>query len=75
MPVVNTEFSPFLQRVLDLKPDAVFVFLTAGSAAAIFMKQYTERALSKAGIRLIGPGDITDDDVLGRQILDFIETA
>ena len=65
MPVVNSDFAPYLQRVLDLKPEAVFVFLPAGSAAAIFMKQYAERALSKAGIRLIGPGDITDDDVLG----------
>lgn len=65
MPVVNSDFAPFLQRVLDVKPDAVFVFLPAGSAAAIFMKQYAERALGKAGIKLIGPGDITDDDVLG----------
>jgi branched-chain amino acid transport system substrate-binding protein len=64
MPVITQDFSPFLQRALDAKPDALFVFLPAGSQAAVFMKQFAERGLAKAGIRLIGPGDITDDDVL-----------
>ena len=65
MPVITQDFSPFLQRVLDAKPEALFVFLPAGSQAAVFMKQFAERGLAKAGIRLLGPGDITDDDVLG----------
>jgi branched-chain amino acid transport system substrate-binding protein len=64
MPVVNPDFAPFLQRVLDVKPQAVFVFLPAGSSAAVFMKQFAERGLNKAGIQLIGTGDIVDDDVL-----------
>ncbi|MFC5497955.1 ABC transporter substrate-binding protein [Caenimonas terrae] len=64
MPMVTQDFSPFLQRVMDAKPEAVFVFLPAGSQAAVFMKQFAERGMAKAGIRLIGPGDITDDDVL-----------
>ncbi len=65
MPMVTQDFSPFLQRVLDARPEAVFVFLPAGSQAAVFMRQFAERGLGKAGIRLIGPGDVTDDDVLG----------
>jgi branched-chain amino acid transport system substrate-binding protein len=28
------------------------------------MKQCAERGLTKAGIKLIGPGDVTDDDIL-----------
>ena len=28
------------------------------------MKQYSERGLDKSGIKLIGPGDMTDDDIL-----------
>ena len=64
MPMLTPDFSPFLQRVMDAKPEAVFVFLPAGSSAAVFMKQFAERGLAKAGIRLIGPGDIVDDDVL-----------
>jgi branched-chain amino acid transport system substrate-binding protein len=64
MPLITQDFSPFLQRVLDAKPEALFVFLPAGSQAAVFMKQFAERGLAKAGVRLLGPGDITDDDVL-----------
>ena len=61
---ITADFAPYLQRVMDAKPEAVFVFLPAGSSAAVFMKQFSERGLSKAGIRLLGTGDIVDDDVL-----------
>jgi branched-chain amino acid transport system substrate-binding protein len=63
VPLRNPDFAPFLQRVRDAKPDAVFVFVPSG-AGAIFMKQFTERGLDKSGIRLIGTGDVTDDDIL-----------
>ena len=59
----NPDFAPFLQKVRDLKPDAVFVFVPSGQGAQ-FMKQFAERGLDKAGIRLIGTGDVTDDDQL-----------
>lgn len=65
MPLANPDFAPFLQRVSDAKPQAVFVFVPAGTAAAMFMKQFAERGLDKAGIQVIGPGDVVDDDVLG----------
>lgn len=64
MPVVNPDYAPFLQRVLDARPQAVFVFVPAGNSAAVFMKQFAERGLKKAGIQLLGPGDVVDDDVL-----------
>ncbi|HMR31182.1 MAG TPA: ABC transporter substrate-binding protein [Geminicoccaceae bacterium] len=63
VPVANPDFAPFLQRVRDLKPSAVFVFVPAGIGSA-FMKQFKERGLAEAGIRLIGTGDVTDDDIL-----------
>ena len=63
VPLRNPDFAPFLQRVRDLSPDAVFVFVPAGANAAL-MKQFAERGLDKAGIKLIGTGDITDDDIL-----------
>ena len=47
----------------DLKPDALFVFLPSGQGAA-FMKQFGERGMDKAGIKLIATGDVTDDDQL-----------
>jgi len=63
VPVRNPDFSPFLQRVHDAKPDAVFVFVPSG-VGSVFMKQFAERGLAKSGIKLIGTGDVTDDDLL-----------
>ena len=62
-PLANPDFAPFLQRARDAKPDAIFVFVPAGQGA-VFVKQFLERGLDKAGIKIIGPGDVTDDDVL-----------
>jgi branched-chain amino acid transport system substrate-binding protein len=63
VPMRNPDFAPFLQKVRDLKPDAMFVFVPSGAGAAL-MKQFAERGMDKAGIKLIGTGDITDDDIL-----------
>ncbi len=63
VPMRNPDFAPFLQKVRDLKPDALYVFVPSGAGAAL-MKQFAERGMDKAGIRLIGTGDITDDDIL-----------
>jgi branched-chain amino acid transport system substrate-binding protein len=63
VPLRNPDFAPFLQKVRDLKPDALFVFVPAGSGAAV-MKQFLERGLDKAGIKLIATGDVTDDEQL-----------
>jgi branched-chain amino acid transport system substrate-binding protein len=62
-PLKNPDFAPYLQKVADSKPDAIFVFVPSGMGAQ-FMKQYRERGLDKSGIKLIGPGDVTDDDLL-----------
>jgi branched-chain amino acid transport system substrate-binding protein len=65
VPLANPDFAPFLQRVKDAKPEGLFVFVPAG-VGAIFMKQFVERGLDTSGIRLIGTGDMTDDDILNR---------
>jgi branched-chain amino acid transport system substrate-binding protein len=63
VPLVNPDFAPFLQRMKDSKPDALYVFVPGGQGGN-FMKQFAERGLDKAGIRIIGPGDVMDDDLL-----------
>jgi branched-chain amino acid transport system substrate-binding protein len=63
VPMRSPDFAPFLQKVRDLKPDALFVFVPSGAGAAV-MKQFLERGMDKAGIKLIGTGDVTDDDQL-----------
>ena len=70
-PLANPDFAPFLQRAADTKPDAIFIFVPSGQGAQ-FVKQFIERGLDKAGVKIIGPGDVTDDDLLngmGDQVL------
>jgi branched-chain amino acid transport system substrate-binding protein len=62
-PLASPDFAPFLQRAADQKPDAIFVFVPSGQGGA-FVKQFIERGLDKAGIKIIGPGDVVDDDLL-----------
>jgi len=63
VPLRSPDFAPFLQKVRDAKPDALFTFVPAGVGSAL-MKQFAERGLDKAGIRLIAEGSVTDDDIL-----------
>jgi branched-chain amino acid transport system substrate-binding protein len=77
VPLKNPEFSPFVQKVKDAKPEAVFVFVPAGELAVGFMKAYRERELAKAGIKLLSTGDVTEDGVieaLGDNALGVIST-
>ena len=62
-PLRNADYAPFLQRVKDAKPDALFVFVPSGEGSAV-MKQFADRGLKEAGIRMIGTGDVVDDDLL-----------
>jgi len=63
VPVRNPDFAPFLQKVRDAKPDALFAFVPSGVGTAL-MKQFAERGLDKSGIKLIAEGSVTDDDIL-----------
>ena len=63
-PVKNPDFAPFLQKIKDTKPEAVFIFLPPGGETIAFMKGFTERGLAQAGIRLISTGDLPDEDIL-----------
>jgi len=74
IPLANPDFAPFLQRVRDLNPDTAFIYFP-GTQAGIFAKQFAERGLAGSGIKIIGPGDLTDDDELntmGDQMLGIV---
>jgi branched-chain amino acid transport system substrate-binding protein len=64
IPVANPDFVPYMQRAKDAKPDVLFSFIPAGKQATQIMKAYGELGLDKAGIKFIGPGDITTDEEL-----------
>ena len=63
-PVSNPDYGPFLQKIKDVKPDAVFLFLPPGAGTIAFMKGFSERGLAQAGIKLISTGDLSDEEIL-----------
>ena len=77
IPLANPDFAPFLQRVRDINPDTAFIYFP-GTQAPIFAKQFAERGLASSGIKIIGPGDLTDDDdlnMMGDQMLGMITSG
>jgi branched-chain amino acid transport system substrate-binding protein len=78
VPVKNPDFGPFVQRIKDARPDAVFLFIPPGEATINFMKSWVERGLDKQGVKLLGTGDLTDDSLLeaiGKPALGTITTG
>ena len=63
VPVQNPDFAPYLQRARDANPEAIFVFIP-GNQAGTFARQSAERGMGASGVKLIGTGDMTDDDLL-----------
>ncbi len=63
-PIVTLDFSPYLQRVKDAKPDVLFVFVNGGDVAPSFVKEFREKGLPEAGVRLIGTGDVVDEAII-----------
>jgi len=64
IPLKDPDFVPYIQRVKDAKPDALFAFNPAGRQSTAMMKAYGDLGLDKAGIKYIGPGAITTDEEL-----------
>jgi len=64
IPLANPDFVPYMQRIKDAKPDALFAFNPAGKQATAMMKAYSDLGLAKDGIKFIGTGDLTTDEEL-----------
>ena len=64
VPLANPEFAPFLQRLVDLKPDAVFVFVPSGGVGVSLMNQLKERGVAQSGMKIYAEGSMLDDDSL-----------
>jgi branched-chain amino acid transport system substrate-binding protein len=63
-PAAVPDFTPFFQRAKDKKPDVFFVFVPAGDHSSAIVRTYGALGMREAGIKLIGPGDITQDNKL-----------
>ncbi|HEX7380932.1 MAG TPA: ABC transporter substrate-binding protein [Nevskiaceae bacterium] len=64
VPVNTVDYAPYLQRVLNAKPDAMAAFVQAGHSGLALFKGIRDVGLQQAGIKLIGAGDLTDESVL-----------
>ena len=71
-PQQETNFSAYMERVLEAKPDALYMFQPAGSPSVAFVRAYVERGLKAAGIKLLGGGETQElflpnftDDIIG----------
>jgi branched-chain amino acid transport system substrate-binding protein len=58
------DFTPFFQRAKDKKPDVFYVFVPSGDHAVAVTKTYEALGMRQAGIKLVGPGDLTPDHKL-----------
>lgn len=63
-PMNNPDFSAYVQRIKDAKPQAVFFFFPSGVMPPAFLKVWKERGMEQAGIRLFATGEATDDSFL-----------
>jgi len=63
-PMNNPDFSAYVQRIKDAKPQSVFFFFPSGVMPPAFLKVWKERGMEEAGIKLFGPGEATDDSYL-----------
>ncbi|MEY4546656.1 MAG: hypothetical protein RL685_2851 [Pseudomonadota bacterium] len=64
VPVQNPDFAPYIQRIKDARPEAVFIFVPAGAQGTAFLKAFQERGLDKLGIQVLATGDVTEDQEL-----------
>jgi branched-chain amino acid transport system substrate-binding protein len=71
-PIRETNFGVYMEKVLQAKPDAMFMFQPAGAPSNALVKAYSERGLKAAGIQLIGTGETQQimmdqftDDLIG----------
>ncbi|MBO9642667.1 MAG: ABC transporter substrate-binding protein [Pseudacidovorax sp.] len=63
-PMNNPDFSAYVQRIKDAKPQAVFFFFPSGVMPPAFLKVWKERGMEEAGIKLYATGEATDDSYL-----------
>lgn len=63
-PVVNPDFSPFVQRIADAKPEALYIWVPGGTQPPAVGKALAERGVTPANTKIYGQGELTDDAAL-----------
>jgi len=63
-PLANPDFTPFVQRIKDAKPDVAFIFVPSGTQATAMMRAINDLGLRQAGIKIAAPQDLLPDEEL-----------
>ena len=63
-PVMNPDFSVYVQRAQDSKPDAIFVFVPGGEQPAALGKALAAHGVSSDKMKVMGNDVLTDDSAL-----------
>lgn len=77
-PLSNPEYSGYIQRIRDAKPDAVFIFMPIGELSIGIVRALNDSGLKAAGLKILGTGDITDEayiDAVGDAALGVITSG
>ena len=77
IPLASPEYSGYLQRIRDTKPDALFIFMPIGEPSIGILRAVNDSGL-KASIHVIGTGDLTDEtyiDAVGDASIGVITTG
>jgi len=64
VPVAANDFSAYLQRIKDAKPDGVYIFLNASGSGTTFLKQAKAQGFAAAGIKVFCSGDLVTEQAL-----------
>ena len=61
-PPANPDFTPFIQRLKDARPDVAFLWVPAGQQASGIMKAVRDLGLSAAGTKIVSTQDLVPDE-------------
>ena len=63
-PPTNPDFTPFVHRIKDAKPEVAFIFVPAGTQATAMMRAMKDVGLREGGINIAAPQDLLPDEEL-----------
>jgi branched-chain amino acid transport system substrate-binding protein len=64
IPVGAKDFTAYIQKVKDAKPDVMFLFLNASGGGIDFIKALKSAGFDKTGIKFLATGDLVDEALL-----------
>ena len=61
MPLQNLDYAPYVQRLKESGAEAAYLFVPSGDPMVSFMKNFVERGLPQAGMKLLTTTDLAEE--------------